>query len=230
MAKQQAEEQIEEIILSDQAKDKVQDFFEKNKTIIAGGFVAILALVIGAWGYTAFIAKPKELKAQVQMIRAQQYFEKDSFNLALNGDGNYFGFETIIDKFGGTPAGKVARLYAGISALQLGEFDLAIKHLNAFKSDDALLNARKFGCLGDAHAEKTDMESAIKNYKSAIAAAPENDIITPEYMLKLAKAQEITGKNDEAVSTYQHIIDQFNDTREKVVAEREQARLQAMTN
>src|SRR5690606_13626365 len=113
------------------------------------------------------IAAPKESKAQTQMIRAQQYFEIDSFNLALNGDGVSQGFKDIVSQYGGTKAGNGAKLYAGISALQTSDFKGALEYLESFNTDDPMLNARKYGCIGDAHAELNDMVAAESNYQKA---------------------------------------------------------------
>ena len=44
------------------------------------------------------------------MFKGEQYFAKDSFNLALNGNGaDYEGFEAIIDQYGSTSAGNLAK-------------------------------------------------------------------------------------------------------------------------
>jgi tetratricopeptide (TPR) repeat protein len=228
MAKKQSEEEvIEEVILKDGARDKVQGFLDQYKKLISGVALGVLAAVLVGWGYMAFIKKPKEKNAQVQIIRAQQYFEMDSFNLALNGDGQYLGFEAIIDQFGGTKAGMGARLYAGISALYTGDFQKAVDHLDRFKTSDALLNARKYGCLADAYAELDNMDAALSNYQKAVKAAPDNEILTPGYLLRLAKVQEIQGKKEDAAASYKQLSDNFPESMEGKAAEKELARLEA---
>jgi tetratricopeptide (TPR) repeat protein len=228
MAKKQSEEEvIEEVILTDGARNKVQDFLDQYKTVLTGGFAGVLAIILLGWGYVAFIKAPKEKTAQVQMIRAQQYFEMDSFNLALNGDGQFLGFDAIISQYGGTKAGMGARIYAGISALYTGEFQKAVDYLEAFKTNDELLTARKFGCLGDAYSELDNMDAALANYKKAVEAAPENEIVTPAYLLRLAKVQEILGKKDDAISSLNILSDNFPESMEGKSAEKELARLEA---
>ncbi|MCO5230282.1 MAG: tetratricopeptide repeat protein [Chitinophagales bacterium] len=206
---------------------KTRSFFERNSKIITGATILVLALVILGYGYKQLIAVPKENKAQVQMIKAQQYFEKDSFNLALNGDGVALGFKDIISKFGSTKAGNGAKLYAGISALQVGSYEEAVKYLEDFSSEDALLNARKYGCIGDAKAELKDMKSAEENYQKAVNANAENEITAPFYLYKLAKVQIINKKVDEAVKSYNTLIENFPTTLEGSAAERELAQMEA---
>lgn len=89
-----------------------------------------LIVVIGIYfGYNKFISEPKATEAANQIFGAQNYFEKDSFNLALNGDGNVLGFIEIADKYSSTPSGNLANLYAGLSYLYTNEYDNAIKYL-----------------------------------------------------------------------------------------------------
>src|SRR5208337_787653 len=81
------------------ALGKTEQYIEENRkslTIIAGAIVAVVAIY---FGFTRFYLKPKEEKAESQMYVAERYFERDSFRLALNGDGNYPGFLNIIDDY-----------------------------------------------------------------------------------------------------------------------------------
>lgn len=206
---------------------KARGFFEKNSKIIAGATIGLLVLIIGGYGYKQLIAAPKESKAQSQMIRAQQYFEKDSFNLALNGDNVALGFKAIISQYSGTKAANGAKLYAGISALHTGDFEGAIKYLEGFSTDDALLNARKYGCIGDAKAELNDMVTAAAMYQKAVDVDAQNAITAPFYLYRLAKAQVINKKPEEAIKALQTIADNFPTSAEGSVAEKELALIQA---
>jgi len=209
------------------AEKKARGFFEKNSKLIVGATIGILVVIAGGYGYKHLILAPKEDKAQTQIIRAQHYFEIDSFNLALNGDNVALGFKDIADQYSGTNVGNGARLYAGISALHLGDFEGAIKYLESFSCDDPLLNARKYGCLGDAKAELNDMAAAATYYQKAVESAPDNKITAPTYLYRLAKAQEAAGKTAEAEATFDRLSNSFPESFEGVQAEKELARLQA---
>lgn len=221
------EDIIEEVIFSEKPHDKLLAFFETYKRHLAIGTGLLFGVILIGWGYKTFIVVPKQKNAQVQMIRAQQYFEMDSFNLALNGDGSFPGFKLIIDQYGGTPAGNGAKIYAGICALHLGEYQAAIDYLNKFKTSDALLNARKYGCMADAYAELGKMAEAAGHYQKAVDAAPDNEITAPVYYFRLAKSLEATDKKNEAVKVYETLNLKFPDTYEGNIAQKEMARVQA---
>lgn len=206
---------------------KARGFFEKNSKIIAGATIGFLLLVVLGYGYKQMILAPKENKAQSQMIRAQQYFEMDSFNLALNGDGVSVGFKDIVDQYGSTKAGNGAKLYAGISALQSGAFKEALGFLESFSTDDPMLNARKYGCMGDAHAELNDMVAAENNYQKAFDADAENSITAPFYLYKLAKTQVENKKSDDAIKNLEALTEKFPTSPEGTIAQIDLAELEA---
>src|SRR6476620_8536358 len=85
---------------------------QKSLTII-GSVVA--AMVLLYFGYTKFYLTPRETDAQNDMFRAEQYFQADSLDKALNGDGNYPGFLIIIEEYSGTKSANLAYYYAGVT-------------------------------------------------------------------------------------------------------------------
>src|SRR5688500_362326 len=100
--------------------DRARDFWTRYQRPLIIGLSAILLLVGGYFGYKYLIQQPKEQKASEAMFKAQQYYQSDSLQLALNGDGVNPGFLKIIDNYGGTKSGNLARFYAGSAYLSLG--------------------------------------------------------------------------------------------------------------
>jgi len=190
-----------------------EDFFEKNKKTIAIGITSVLALVIAAVAFYNFYLPSQEKEAQAQIFKAQQYFEKDSFQLALNGDGNYDGFLQIIDDYGWTKACNLSHYYAGICYLRLGEYDNAIRHLKKFSGSEPVVGAVALGALGDAYSEKSDLDKAISYYKKA-AGKGNNSLITPYYLFKAGLALKVKGKNAEALELFRKIKSEYPNSNE----------------
>src|ERR1700741_2308381 len=95
----------------------VEHWAENNQKIV-WGIVAGLILLVGAFfGYRYYIDSQDEV-AQSEMFQAVRYFEMDSLNLALKGDGNNLGFEQIVEDYPMTDAGNLANYYAGAIALK----------------------------------------------------------------------------------------------------------------
>ena len=200
------------------ALTKTEQFIEKNQKIMSIIAGAAILIVAGFIGFKHFYIQPKEKSAQEQMFMAEFYFEKDSFNLAINGDGNYLGFLDIIDDFGMTKSAKLAKYYTGISYLHLGEYEEALSYLNDFKTKDLHLAPTLEGAKGDAYAELEQNDKALSAYKKA--AAYDNKLTAPNYLMKIGKLLEKTQKYDEALKVLQEIKDKYPQSMEVNSAER----------
>lgn len=195
------------------ALTKTEQFIEDHQQKIIYGIGVIILIVVVYLAFTRFYLRPRDNEAKSQMYMAEQYFEKDSFNLALNGDGNFLGFLDIIDDYSMTKAGKLARYYAGISYLRMGQFDDAIDNLKHFKTKDILLGPVALGALGDAYLEKGQDSKALSLYEDA-ADFSENELTTPIFLMKAGKLAESLGNSQKALGFYQQIKEKFPETLE----------------
>lgn len=195
-------EQLEDALTSS------EQFIEKNQKMIINVIIILMVLVGAYFSYNRFIVVPKANEAANQIFMAQNYFEKDSFNLALNGDGNNPGFIEITEKYGSTPSGNLANYYAGLSYLYTGEYENAIKYLKKFSADDLLLGNMAIANIGDAYMQLGNFKQAKDYYKKA-AASKVNDFSTPLFLMKKGLAAEKAGDFKEALETYEEIETDF---------------------
>jgi len=199
--------QIEETL------SKTEQYIENNQENLVrtvGAIIVVIALFIG---YQKLYIAPMEQEAQVDMFMAELYFQKDSFNLALNGDGQYLGFIDIADEYSSTKPGKLANYYAGLSYLNTSDFENAIEYLDDFSSDDIILSSLALGCIGDAYMELEDTDNALSYYENA-ASYTDNEFTTPRYMLKQAMIHESNGDYADALALYKGIEEDYKSSRE----------------
>jgi tetratricopeptide (TPR) repeat protein len=142
------------------------------------------------------------------MYVAEKYFETDSFRLALEGDGSYLGFIDIIDEYGITKCANLAKYYAGICHLKLGEYEEAIDNLKKFDSDDALVGSVAIGAIGDAYIELGQLEEGLEFYLKA-AERKKNDFTSAVYLKKAGLVYEELGDYKKALEVYEKIESQF---------------------
>ena len=185
-----------------------EQFIEKNQKMIVNIVIALIIIIGAYFGYNKFISEPKATEAANQIFGAQNYFERDSFNLALNGDGNTLGFIEIIDKYGSTPSGNLANYYAGLSYLYTGDYQNAIKYLNKFSSEDLLMANMAIANIGDAYMQLGEYKKAAEYYKKA-AASKVNDFSTPMFLMKNGLALEKAGDYSAALKGYEQIEKDF---------------------
>ena len=207
--KRQQEETLIDIY---QAGEQAQDFFERNQIALLAGLFGIVLLIGGVFAYKNFYKKPQMAEAISQIAKAQEQFERDSFAVALSNPGDGFmGFLDIIDNYSSSPTANIAKYYAGISYLHLGDYSNALDHIKSFDPVGNLTPIMKFGALGDIYSELNQMDDAKSNYKKAIGAG-DNDILEAFYIKKLAMLHEKDGNDAESLELYKRLRDEYAKT------------------
>ena len=190
-----------------------QDFFEKNRNLVIAAIAGLLLLVGGYLIYKFMIQEPKEIEARAAIYKAEQQFARDSFALALeNPGGGFDGLLDIIDNYSGTKTANLAKLYAGISYLNLGRFDDAISYLENHSPAGAYSPILKNGNLGDAYSEKGDLDQAISFYEKATQT--DDALLTPYYLYKLGLLAKRNGDSNKALTAFKKIKDDFGSSNE----------------
>lgn len=207
----------------DERASKTEAFISKYQKPIFGVIIAIAVIIIGFLAYQKFIQEPNEAEAANEMNQAQQYFdraieasekEQDSlFNLSLKGGNGKFGFEDISSNYSSTKAGELANYYAGISHLNLGNYQEAIQYLDNFNADDEILTPLAKGAIGDAFLQLDQAEEALGYFEDA-ANMRKNSFTTPKFLLKAAVTAIKLNQADKAEKHLTRIQDEFPDSEE----------------
>lgn len=188
--------------------DNLMNKYEGNKKRINTIVTVVLAAVVGYFAYDKLYNEPRENKAATAVAFAQRYFEADSVDKALNGDGQHQGFLKILKKYDGTSTANLCNYYAGVCYLQKGDFKNAIKYLEDFNAKGTMVKYAAAGALGDAYMENNNATKAMESYKEAIGNANDN-ILTPLYLYRLATVCEMNNKKDEAKKYYETIKNEY---------------------
>lgn len=218
--KDRTEEQLEAF---EQTLTKTEMYIEENRNSLMIIVLAIVLIFGGYYAYKGLYLKPQAEKAQNAMYTAENYFKMDSLELALNGNGQNYGFIDIADEYSNTPAGNLANYYAGICYLRTKEYQLALDYLSKFDSESKILTPMANGAMGDANAELGNNEEALSLYVKA--SQIENKFTSPIYLMKAGNICEVLGKKEDAIKHYENIQDNYKGTREAGQAEKLLARL-----
>ncbi len=195
-------QQIEEATIS------TEQFIEKNSKLLVRGLLVIIIVIAAIFGYHRFYKMPLEQEALKQMFVAETLFEKDSFNLALNGNGNNLGFLEIVDQYGSTPSGNLAKYYAGLCYLYLGDNQNAIKYLEKFSTKDMIFSTLAKSNIGDAYMQLGEYKKAAGYYQKA-GSDNTNMLTTPSILMKAGLAFEKANDYKNALAMYEKIEKEF---------------------
>ncbi|MFN2458959.1 MAG: tetratricopeptide repeat protein [Chitinophagaceae bacterium] len=209
-----------------QVVDRAKDFWSRyNRPILIASAVIIL-LGGGYLIYKYFVKAPQEKKAAEAINKAEEYFRLDSFQLALRGDGINPGFERIIDRYGGTRAGNLARFYAGVSYLHSGDPAKAVKYLKDFETEAKQVQARAYKVLGDAYAEQGKNSDAFANYKKAARHFEEDEGFASDYLFMAAYfAARVMNNKKEAIDLFKELKEKYPRTERGFEADKYLAQL-----
>jgi tetratricopeptide (TPR) repeat protein len=208
-----------------QQLSKTEEFIENNKKVVFGLGGVIALIIVAFFGYRYYMNNLNQ-EAQKEMFQAVYWYENGEYDLALNGDGNNFGFLAIIEDYGSTKAGNLASFYLGNIYLQQGQFETAIDYLEDFSSDDLLVQARAYALVGDAYMELGNYSNAAEQYGKA-ADYKSNKEFSPEYLMKQALAYEKANNLEGAMGSYRKVVEDFSDSKQKTEAEKYLSRLEA---
>ncbi len=195
---------------------KSEQFFEKNLKTIAYVFTAFVAVIIGFYAYLNYFQKPKNNRAFEEMEEAQKFFYQDSIKKALNGGSAYLGFEQIIEDYGNTNAGNLAKYYAAISYYKKKDYNKAIETMEDFdpKGDDVLVSIKN-GVMADSYVQTKEIEKALDSYEKAIKQSESIETLYVFYNKKAGIVSYMNNQKKEANKYFTAILEKYPNTQAK---------------
>ncbi len=200
---QQQFENIEESL------SRTEEYIVEHQKLLTIIVAILVVIVLGFFGLKKYYLQPKEKEAQEQIYPAQHYFQADSLDKALYGDGNNLGFVDIAKTYSITKAGNLANYYAGICFLKKGNYGSAVKYLKKFDSDDEIVGPMAKGALGDAYLEEGKKAEAVTSYMEA-ANLKNNEFTSPMFLLRAGEVNEDIGNYDQAIVVYKRIQQEYS--------------------
>jgi tetratricopeptide (TPR) repeat protein len=211
-------ETAEALNLLEETASKSEQWIEKNSKPLFTSLVVIVVIFLAFLGYNKYIVEPNETEASNELAFPRKYFDEaatagsgiDSLlTLGLEGAEGKYGFLDVADSYSGTEAGNIANYYAGISYLQMKQYDKAIEFLSKFDSDNATLNTTAIGAIGDAFSDIDQEEEALEFYEKA-ASKKANDFLTPLFLYKAGHTALSLKKYSKAEQLFTQIKENYS--------------------
>ncbi|MDI6401650.1 hypothetical protein QLX67_06560 [Balneolaceae bacterium ANBcel3] len=184
-------------------------FLKRNMTAVIVGSVAVLAFIGGGIGYYLH-AESQEQQAQELLVYAEEALHQGNFEVALQGgEGRVdVGFIDIISSYGRTSAGNLARFYAAVAESELGNYEEALRYIEAYRPVEGILGVGPLVLHGSVLANLHRYDEASNAYEKA-ADWDVNDSTTPEYLLKAAQLAFEAGNNNRAKQLVERVLNDY---------------------
>lgn len=194
----------------DQHIKSSEALIDKYKKPVMAGLAVVVVAVAGFFLYKSFILEPKNQKANEALFKGEQYFAMNDYDKALKGDSTgYKGFIYIAEEYSSTKAGNLARLYAGMSYAQSGNYQEAVKYLESYdECDDEMITPAAVGVLGNCYAQLNQLDKATETLLKAAEMA-DNTTLSPMYLQQAGEIFESQGNTDKALNCYKEIKNKY---------------------
>jgi tetratricopeptide (TPR) repeat protein len=139
-------------------------------------------------------------KATTALGEILRYYDKGEYQTAINGvpEKNVVGLKEIVDNYGGTHSGDLAKFFLGNSYYSLGNYDEALKCFDDFGGSYSPLRASAVAGAASCYEAKGDHKKAAEYFERA--ASKTGDIqLSPEYLHNAARDYTLSGKKERAV-------------------------------
>jgi tetratricopeptide (TPR) repeat protein len=180
-------------------------FYYENKKMLNYALTGLVVLVIGILIFVNN-RKASNEKAQLEFAKVFALYdagstEKSQFNAAIQGkpEQGIIGLKAIVDNYGSTEAGEIARFYLANSYFQLGQYDDALKQFDAFSGGDALLRSSALAGIAGCYEAKKEYAKAAPQFEKAAGVFAGN-ANAPEYLNSAARCYGLAGEKEKAVT------------------------------
>jgi tetratricopeptide (TPR) repeat protein len=185
-------------------------YVKTHTPTIIGIIVGIVVLVGSVIGYSIY-SENQEREAQAFLGYAEQLYIGANYETALNGDDSAMGvgFAAIVNNYGGTSAGNMARYYAAISELEMGNADMALAYMSDFDAPKGILGVNAINFHAVLLANSGDHKQAAAMFKKA-ADWDKNSSTTPANLLSAAQSALLAGDTTMAGNLADQILNEYD--------------------
>ena len=189
---------------------QAQAWFDENTRVVLIGAGAVIIILIAVFAISNFKQKA-ESKASVDLAIALRSFSSNQYEQAKPQ------LNSIVDSYGSTDSGKLARFYLASAMYKTGDYNGALeqykKFAAGFKGDDYIKSTAMAG-VAACQEQLEQYESAAEQY---LKTAKEFSKIfaAPEYLFKAARCYQLAGNNEKASDLYAKIVQDYPDSEVK---------------
>jgi len=184
-------------------------WYETNKKIVNGVLVGVVILAVVIVAYMNNVNSNNQ-KANTELGKVMSYYDQGKFDVAISGNlqENIRGLQSIVDDYGSTKAGELAKFYLANAYFSQSDYDKALKYFLDVSVKDDLISASAVAGAGACYEAKNDYEKAASAYEKA-AFKSTKDVNAAENMFHAARNYLSAGKKEKAAELFKKVKKEF---------------------
>ncbi len=184
---------------------KVTSFYEENKRVLYIAAVVIAVVAIGVLLYAKNRAD-NNVSASTQLGNVYQLYDNGQYQQAVDGipERNIKGLKEIVENYGNSNAGDIARFYLANAYYHLGKYDEALEQFKDFSPSDETLEISRLSGIAAAYEAKGMYKDAAEYFEKA-ATKDAKDVNAAENLSNAARDYALSGKKDTALELYKKL-------------------------
>jgi TolA-binding protein len=184
---------------------KAQTWYDENKKRIStvGGIVIVAALAL--WFYSNNMRANNE-RATTDLAKVFSFYDNGQYVIAINGipEKNIAGLQSIVDNYGSSHAGNLAKFYLANAYYNTQDYDKALTYFDDFGGNDGLLTNSALAGIGACYEAKGNFKKAAENYEKAALKNAE-DPNAADNLVNAARNFGKTGEKERAVELLKRV-------------------------
>lgn len=180
-------------------------WYQTNKKLLTNVGIALVVVIAGGWFYLNNQHQNND-KAALEFAKVFSYYDNGQYQLAVNGipERNVRGLQAIVNDYGSTGFGNLARFYLANCYFNLGEYDKALAEFEDADVDTPLLEASRLAGIAACYEVKGNYPDAAKSFEKA-GRYSVNDPNAPDNLANAARNYAKAGSKNQAIELYKLI-------------------------
>ncbi len=187
---------------------KVVEFWKKyNKNILTA--VGIIAVAIVLLGIYVESVKTANLEASAKFAKVMKVYNAERYGEAIDGKaGEFEGLKSIVEEYGSTESGQVAKIYLANAYFFLSDFNNALEAYKSYSGNNDIFKATAFAGQGYCLMQMEKYENAVSKFYKA-ADVSESNPHNAEYLLNAGLSLLKANKTEEAKEAFNKVLKKY---------------------
>ncbi|MBK7106054.1 MAG: tetratricopeptide repeat protein [Ignavibacteriae bacterium] len=191
---------------------KTQGFFEKNQQYLLIGVGIIAAIVLAVFWYNSKV-EDDNLQATTQLASIIPLYENGQYQKAIDGEPgtNVVGLTSIVDNYGSTEQGEIAKMYLANCYFSLGNYQKAMEFYSDYSGDSDLYKASSLAGQAACNEMLGNYEDAADDYEKA-SKIVKIESQSATYLLSAGKNYLKSNSAEKAKELFEKIKNDYKNT------------------